>query len=266
MSRTTAGSTGLHAAAGHGRDGRRAHVRDGRQPHHRPPHRRPQPAHRPARAGHRRASACAPRGPARWSRSSCSSARPPLLNSLCLAARPARRRPAGRLPVRQALHRLPAGRARRSLRWSPGRRLARRHRRPSRLRRRPGSSGSRSARGSAASTSSTPARTPTVDREIGVHSRPGALRHPVRAARVDRRPRRDVRRCSSGSAQLAGLGWLWWIGLAAHGGRVRLRARHRPPDDLSRVNRAFFTANGFVGIALFVFALLDLTILGGLRP
>ena len=28
--------------------------------------------------------------------------------------------------------------------------------------------------------------------------------------------------------------------------------------DLSRVNRAFFTANGFVGIALFVFALVDL--------
>jgi 4-hydroxybenzoate polyprenyltransferase len=26
------------------------------------------------------------------------------------------------------------------------------------------------------------------------------------------------------------------------------------------VNRAFFTANGFVGITLFVFALLDLTI------
>jgi 4-hydroxybenzoate polyprenyltransferase len=29
-------------------------------------------------------------------------------------------------------------------------------------------------------------------------------------------------------------------------------------DDLSRVNRAFFTANGFVGIQLFVFALADL--------
>ena len=32
------------------------------------------------------------------------------------------------------------------------------------------------------------------------------------------------------------------------------------PDDLSRVNRAFFTANGFVGIALFVFALVDLVV------
>ena len=29
-------------------------------------------------------------------------------------------------------------------------------------------------------------------------------------------------------------------------------------DDLSRVNRAFFTANGVIGIGLFGFALLDL--------
>jgi len=34
--------------------------------------------------------------------------------------------------------------------------------------------------------------------------------------------------------------------------------------DLSRVNRAFFTANGFVGIALFVFALGDLLVRGAL--
>jgi 4-hydroxybenzoate polyprenyltransferase len=32
------------------------------------------------------------------------------------------------------------------------------------------------------------------------------------------------------------------------------------PNDLSKVNRAFFTANGFVGIALFLFALLDLVV------
>jgi 4-hydroxybenzoate polyprenyltransferase len=38
------------------------------------------------------------------------------------------------------------------------------------------------------------------------------------------------------------------------------------PGDLSRVNRAFFTANGFVGIALFVFALLGLVLRLHLRP
>ncbi|PYC67840.1 4-hydroxybenzoate polyprenyltransferase [Streptomyces tateyamensis] len=34
------------------------------------------------------------------------------------------------------------------------------------------------------------------------------------------------------------------------------------PGDLSRLNRAFFTTNGFVGISLFVFALLDLVLRG----
>ena len=34
------------------------------------------------------------------------------------------------------------------------------------------------------------------------------------------------------------------------------------PHDLSRVNRAFFTANGFIGIALFGFALVDLLVRG----
>jgi 4-hydroxybenzoate polyprenyltransferase len=35
-------------------------------------------------------------------------------------------------------------------------------------------------------------------------------------------------------------------------------------DDLSRVNRAFFTANGVIGIGLFAFALADL-VAHGLR-
>ena len=60
--------------------------------------------------------------------------------------------------------------------------------------------------------------------------------------------------------------WLWWIGLATTAAAFIYEHAIVRPDDLSRVNRAFFTANGFVGIALFVFALLDLTILGGLRP
>ena len=37
------------------------------------------------------------------------------------------------------------------------------------------------------------------------------------------------------------------------------------PTDLSRVNRAFFTANGVIGIVLFVFALADLVLLQGLK-
>ena len=60
----------------------------------------------------------------------------------------------------------------------------------------------------------------------------------------------------------AGLGWLWWLGLAVTAAVLAYEHRIVRADDLSRVNRAFFTANGFVGIQLFVFALADLVVQG----
>jgi 4-hydroxybenzoate polyprenyltransferase len=64
---------------------------------------------------------------------------------------------------------------------------------------------------------------------------------------------------------LAGLGWLWYLGVALTA--VVLVYEHAivKPNDLSRVNRAFFTANGVIGIVLFVFALADLVLLQGLK-
>jgi 4-hydroxybenzoate polyprenyltransferase len=60
----------------------------------------------------------------------------------------------------------------------------------------------------------------------------------------------------------AGLGWLWLTGVVLTA--VILGYEHTivRPDDLSRVSRAFFTANGVIGIALFGFALADLLRLG----
>ncbi|HET6208877.1 MAG TPA: 4-hydroxybenzoate octaprenyltransferase, partial [Jatrophihabitans sp.] len=60
----------------------------------------------------------------------------------------------------------------------------------------------------------------------------------------------------------AGLGWLWWLGLAITAAVLGYEHLIVRADDLSRVNRAFFTANGFVGIQLFVFALADLFVQG----
>jgi 4-hydroxybenzoate polyprenyltransferase len=56
----------------------------------------------------------------------------------------------------------------------------------------------------------------------------------------------------------AGLGVWWWTGVLLTG--VVLVYEHAivRPHDLSRVNRAFFTANGVIGIGLFGFALVDL--------
>jgi 4-hydroxybenzoate polyprenyltransferase len=59
---------------------------------------------------------------------------------------------------------------------------------------------------------------------------------------------------------LVGLGWPWWIGLTLTAAAFAYQHVVVTPTDLSRVSRAFFTANGFVGIALFVFALIDLVV------
>jgi 4-hydroxybenzoate polyprenyltransferase len=56
----------------------------------------------------------------------------------------------------------------------------------------------------------------------------------------------------------AHLGTIWWVGVAAT--TVALAYEHAivSPTDLSRVNRAFFTVNGWVGIGLLAFAVADL--------
>ncbi|MEW2547592.1 menaquinone biosynthesis prenyltransferase MqnP [Streptomyces sp. NPDC047002] len=61
-----------------------------------------------------------------------------------------------------------------------------------------------------------------------------------------------------------GAGLLYWIGLAVVAAAFLYEHTIVRPHDLSRLNRAFFQVNGFIGIALFVFALADL-IARGLR-
>lgn len=50
----------------------------------------------------------------------------------------------------------------------------------------------------------------------------------------------------------------WWAGVVVVAGAFAYEHSLVKPDDLSKVNRAFFTTNGFVGISLFCFALIDL--------
>jgi 4-hydroxybenzoate polyprenyltransferase len=53
-------------------------------------------------------------------------------------------------------------------------------------------------------------------------------------------------------------GFWWWLGVVLTAAAIVYEHTLVKPDDLSRVNRAFFTVNGFVGIGLFVFATIDL--------
>jgi 4-hydroxybenzoate polyprenyltransferase len=55
-----------------------------------------------------------------------------------------------------------------------------------------------------------------------------------------------------------GAGAFWWVGMAVVAGAFLYEHAIVRPHDLSRLNRAFFTVNGLIGITLFVFALFDL--------
>ncbi|MGX6601575.1 menaquinone biosynthesis prenyltransferase MqnP [Micromonosporaceae bacterium Da 78-11] len=100
-----------------------------------------------------------------------------------------------------------------------------------------------------------------IDRQIGVHSTPA--RFGVRTAlHISTVTHVLTFALFVWFGQLVGLGWLWWIGLALTAAAFVYQHIVVTPNDLSKVNRAFFTANGFVGIALFLFALLDLILDG----
>jgi 4-hydroxybenzoate polyprenyltransferase len=98
-----------------------------------------------------------------------------------------------------------------------------------------------------------------IDREIGVHSVPArfGVRFALWASSI-------AHVLTFGLfvwyGVLVSFGWLWWLGLVVTAVAFIYEHSIVKADDLSRVNRAFFTANGFVGIALFVFAVLELVI------
>ena len=60
----------------------------------------------------------------------------------------------------------------------------------------------------------------------------------------------------------AGLGVIWYAGVALAAAALVYEHLIVKANDLSRVNRAFFTVNGLIGIGLFVFAIMDLVRLG----
>lgn len=100
-----------------------------------------------------------------------------------------------------------------------------------------------------------------TDREIGVMSVPARFGIPaaIRGARV----------CHAITTALfvwyalaTGAGAFFWLGLVIVAGAFLYEHTIVRPHDLSRLNRAFFSTNGFIGISLFVCALLDLLVRG----
>ena len=67
----------------------------------------------------------------------------------------------------------------------------------------------------------------------------------------------------AGLAHRADLGWIFLVAIAIAAGLLVWEHSIVSPDDLSRVNMAFFTLNGWVGVGLFLGCALDLSLLGG---
>lgn len=65
-----------------------------------------------------------------------------------------------------------------------------------------------------------------------------------------------------GFGQLAGLGVSWRVGVLAAGALLVWQHRLLRPDDLSRIQMAFFTANGIIAVLLLAAGCVDIYVLG----
>ncbi|UZJ30734.1 menaquinone biosynthesis prenyltransferase MqnP [Streptomyces endophytica] len=100
-----------------------------------------------------------------------------------------------------------------------------------------------------------------TDREIGVRSVPARFGIPAAIW--------GARGCHLATTALfawyalaTGAGPFFWLGLLIVAAAFLYEHTIVRPHDLTRLNRAFFQVNGFIGIALFVCALLDLVVRG----
>lgn len=97
------------------------------------------------------------------------------------------------------------------------------------------------------------------DREHGLHSLPQAIGK-ARALLVSRTLHLTAIGCLVGAGWAAGAGIAYFIGVIVAAALLGYEQSLVRPDDLSKVNLAFFTLNGFVSIGLFVFALIDVVL------
>lgn len=102
------------------------------------------------------------------------------------------------------------------------------------------------------------------DRRHGLHSLPAKF-GPARAMLVARTLHALALAGFLVFGQLAGLGTAWRLGVLAAGALLVWQHRLLRPDDLSRIQMAFFTANGIIALLLLAAGCVDLYALGTLR-
>ncbi len=96
-----------------------------------------------------------------------------------------------------------------------------------------------------------------IDRKEGLHSIPARFGIPA-ALRLAQVFHVLTVALLAGAGLLAGLGWPYWLGLLIVAGLLFYEHTLVKPDDLSRVDMAFFKMNGYISVITF------LAVLGGL--
>lgn len=100
------------------------------------------------------------------------------------------------------------------------------------------------------------------DREHGLHSLPSAIGRP-RAILTSRLCHFFAVGLLALAGWFYGAGFVYFIGVAVVAGMLAYEQSLVRADDLSRLDTAFFTVNGFVSIGLFVFAWIDFVLRRG---
>ena len=100
------------------------------------------------------------------------------------------------------------------------------------------------------------------DVQEGLHSIPGALGI-AGALWVSRAFHLGMLGCLAALVQAFALGWIAWLGVAAVATLLAWEHSLVRANDLSRVNAAFFTVNGYVSVLFFIFWCADMLLLRG---
>lgn len=95
------------------------------------------------------------------------------------------------------------------------------------------------------------------DRQQGLHSIPASLGK-ERALKVSSLLHVASTACVIAAGYLGGFGWLYVCGLAVFIGMLIYQHSIVKPNDLSRVNLAFMTANGIASVVFAIFAIADM--------
>jgi 4-hydroxybenzoate polyprenyltransferase len=97
------------------------------------------------------------------------------------------------------------------------------------------------------------------DRSKNLHSVPAKFGR-QRAMLISRVSHVVAVGCLLAGGLLLQAGWIYFLGVAVAAGMLIYEQSLVKPNDLSKLNMAFFTLNGYISMGVFLFALIDILV------